>query len=194
MAEVEAAIVLLEELNTKEKRACIETLIRIFRNIVQNPNEPKYRTLKIGNKVFNGDVWRHEAGRAVMEAAGWEVIGETVQLPQGVELVLPLEILLANREVKPASEEWVEENKVVVPNAAKEREEELRRKALIEKQKAMAALKKDMEERKAIANRILAEHRNDIEERKVTQASKARPLGQGGSAKMSDMVPKGGGG
>lgn len=194
MAEVEAAIVLLDELNTKDKRACIETLIRIFRNVVQKPEEPKYRTLKITNKVFHGDVWRHEAGRALMEAAGWEIRGETVQLPSSIDLTLPLEVLLANREVKPDSKEWVSENKVVVPNAAKVHEEQLRQKALAEKEKEMVALKKDMAERKAIADRILAEHRNDRENKKVTKPSKATPLGKGGGAKMSEMLPEGGGG
>ncbi|XP_047488486.1 uncharacterized protein LOC125038895 [Penaeus chinensis] len=129
-----------------------------------------------------------------MAAAGWEIRGETVQLPPGVELDLPLGVLLANREVKPDSKEWVAETKVVVPNAAKEHEEKLRQKALAEKEKEMAALKKDMAERKAIADRILAEHRNDREQKKVTKPSKAIPLGSGRAAKMSEMLPKEGGG
>lgn len=46
--------------------------------------------------------------------------------------------------MKPDSKEWVSETKVVVPNAAKVHEEQLRQKALAEKEKEMAALKKDM--------------------------------------------------
>ena len=46
--------------------------------------------------------------------------------------------------MKPDEVEWVEENKVVVPNQEKAHEEELRKKALAQKEKEMAALKKDM--------------------------------------------------
>ncbi|KAK7068582.1 hypothetical protein SK128_014618 [Halocaridina rubra] len=193
MAEVEAALVLFEDLTSKDRRACLELLIRIFGNVVKNPDEPKYRRLKISNRTFREEVWCHECGRAVMQAAGWEVIGETVQLPAYIDLTMPLDILLSNRIVKPDESEWNSATKVIVPNAGKVREEELRKKALIEKEKEMAALKKEMAERKAIAERIRREHRNDMEERRVNRPSIAVPKGEGGLAKMSDMKPKGGG-
>ncbi|XP_042219768.1 plant UBX domain-containing protein 2-like isoform X2 [Homarus americanus] len=194
MASLEAALTLLGDLPSKDRRACLEVLIRIFRNVVNHPDESKYRILKITNKTFNNDVWRHEPGRLVMVAAGWMIKEETVQLPSHVDLTVELQILLDNREVKPDEKEWVEETKVVVPNAAKLRDEELREKALAEKKKEMAALKKEMAERKAIAERIRAEHRRDIELKQVKQAAKAVPLGKGEAKKMSDMLPKNGGG
>ncbi|XP_069187878.1 uncharacterized protein [Procambarus clarkii] len=195
MADVKAALAQLDDLSSKEKRACIELLIRIFRNVVTHPDEPKYRTLKIINKTFNCDVWRHEAGRLVMVAAGWEIRGETVQLPPQVHPTLELDILLENREVKPDEREWISETKVIIPNAAKQLEEELRRKALAKKEKEMAALQKEMAERKAIAERIRIEHHRDQEtKRRVKNAAKAVPRGKGEVSKMSDMLPKGGGG
>lgn len=193
MAEVEAALVLLNELPSKERRACLELLIRIFGNVVKSPDEPKYRTLKVTNKTFKESVWQHESGRAVMEAAGWEIVGETIQLPSYVQLNFQLEVLLANRNVKPDKKDWIEETKVVVPNAANVREEQLREKALAEKAKQMAALKKEMAERKAIAESIRAEHRRDQETKKITKPSVAVPRGEGEVAKMRDRLPKGGG-
>ncbi|KAG7170386.1 putative PUB domain-containing protein [Homarus americanus] len=157
MASLEAALTLLGDLPSKDRRACLEVLIRIFRNVVNHPDESKYRILKITNKTFNNDVWRHEPGRLVMVAAGWMIKEETVQLPSHVDLTL-------------------------------------REKALAEKKKEMAALKKEMAERKAIAERIRAEHRRDIELKQVKQAAKAVPLGKGEAKKMSDMLPKNGGG
>ncbi|XP_068237285.1 uncharacterized protein [Palaemon carinicauda] len=97
MAEVEAALVLLDDLTSKERRSCLELLIRIFGNVVKNPDEPKYRLLKTTNKTFRESLWQHECGRAVMQAAGWDIVGETVQLPPHINLQLPLEVLLANR-------------------------------------------------------------------------------------------------
>lgn len=194
MGSVEAALTLLDDLSTKDKRACIELLIRIFRNVVSHPDDSKYRTLKITNKTFNGDVWQHEAGRMVMKAAGWVTIGDTVQLPSHVNLTLELQVILANREVKPDEREWRNETKIIVPNAAKQREEELRRKALAEKEKEMAILRKEMAERKEIAERIRAEHRRDQETKRVKSAAKAVPRGKGETSKMTDLLPKSGGG
>lgn len=52
--------------------------------------------------------------------------------------------LLLTREVKPDEDEWVEETKIMGENRTALREEELRRRALEEKAKEMAKLKKDM--------------------------------------------------
>ena len=49
-------------------------------------------------------------------------------------------------------------------------------------------------ERKAIANRILSEHRNDQIEKRQTKPSVARKIGDGGCAKMRDLLPEDGGG
>ncbi|XP_068237291.1 uncharacterized protein [Palaemon carinicauda] len=148
--------------------------------------------LKTTNKTFRESLWQHECGRAVMQAAGWDIVGETVQLPPHINLQLPLEVLLANRNVKPDEREWVEETKVMTRNPAVVREEELKKKALIQKEKEMAALKKEMAERKAIAERIRAEHRSDQESKRITKPSVAVPRGKGEVAKMSDRLPQGG--
>lgn len=188
----EEALARLLTLPTKERRQCVETLIRIFRNVEQNPEEEKYRRLKTTNKTFNGDVWRHDAAQELLLLTGWELGDEAVHLPQGIRLTDTLQLLLDNREIKPDQVEWVEENKVIVPNADKAHEEELRKKALAQKEKEMAALKKDMADRKAIKDRILAEHRNDQKTKRITQPSVAVPRGAGGSARMDDFKDGGG--
>jgi len=191
---VTAAMVAMDLLPSKDRRQCIETLIKILKNVHQKPQEPKYRTLKLSNARFCSDVWNHDGGRAVMEAAGWRIAGDTVQLLEGADVSLALEYLLANREVRPDENEWVEETKHIVPNAAKQHEDELKEKALKEKAKEIQRLKKDKAERQAIADRIRSEHRADMERRSIENAARARPLGEGGVAKMSDLIPKDGGG
>ncbi|CAL4082297.1 unnamed protein product [Meganyctiphanes norvegica] len=190
---IAAAMVAMDLLASKERRQCIETLIKILKNVHQKPNEAKYRTLKLSNERFCNDVWNHDGGQAVMEAAGWRIAGDTVQLLDGADVSLALEYLLANREVRPDECEWVAETKHVIPNAAKQHEEQLKEKALKEKEKEMQRLKKDKAERQAIAERIRNEHRADMEQRQIENASRARPLGSGGIAKMSDFVSQGGG-
>merc|ERR1711874_922723 len=108
---IAAAMVAMDLLPSKERRQCIETLIKIFKNVQQNPQEPKYRSLKLSNQRFCNDVWNHDGGRAVMEAAGWRVAGDTVQLLEGADLTLSLEYLLSNRDVRPDEKDWVPETK-----------------------------------------------------------------------------------
>ncbi|KAL7635940.1 UNVERIFIED_CONTAM: hypothetical protein RMT77_013757 [Armadillidium vulgare] len=194
MSSVEEGLYLLDQLTTKDKKLCLETLIKIFRNVVSNPNEVKYRSLKLSNKRFISEVWQHEGAQVIMVASGWVVLENLVHLPEGSDLTESLKLLIDNREVKPEEGEWVAETKIMGENRTALREEELRKKAMEEKAKEMAKLKKDLAERKAIAESIVREHRNDIENRRTDKPSIAAPRGSGKSSKMSDMVKNSGGG
>lgn len=59
-------------------------------------------------------------------------------------MFIHLSNLLLIREVKPEEGEWVAETKIMGENRTALREEELRRKAMEEKAKEMAKLKKDL--------------------------------------------------
>ena len=53
---MEAVLVLLDELSSKDKRACLELLIRIFGNVTKNPDEPKYRLGILSICCFHADI------------------------------------------------------------------------------------------------------------------------------------------
>ncbi|XP_076043115.1 uncharacterized protein LOC143026498 isoform X2 [Oratosquilla oratoria] len=193
MDGLEESLMQLEELSSKERKQCIETLIKIHRNITGNPGKEQYKKLRITNERVKNEVWQHKGGRLFLERAGWIRDGEYIHFPASSDASEILNVLVTNRNVTPNPEEWQSGSKHIVPNPTKVREEELRRKALAEKEKQMAELKKDMAERKEIANRILAEHRSDMVNKRVEKPSIAVPKGEGAVAKMSDRLPKGGG-
>ena len=76
-------------------KACLETLLKIFGNVVSSPNEPKYRTLKAENKTVKDKVLSCAGGSEMMLAAGFERrhVGE---LARPELLVLPDEADLAH--------------------------------------------------------------------------------------------------
>ena len=50
----------------------LETLRKILGNVVAEPSEPKYRTLKAENKAVKDKVLACRGGRQMLEAAGFE--------------------------------------------------------------------------------------------------------------------------
>ncbi|KAL0278989.1 UNVERIFIED_CONTAM: hypothetical protein PYX00_000645 [Menopon gallinae] len=120
--------------NPEKIKACVEILIRYFENILENPNEEKYRKIRLSNKVFVEKVMPMEGALQVLEAAGFEII----KLPHadGDEdfLVFPeeklaeahetLDILIdALRNAEPITLELDRNMQVLLPSEAKERSE-----------------------------------------------------------------------
>ena len=54
--------------------------MRIFDNIVQYPNDDKYRQIKLSSKTFTSKVWQYPAGEELMKMSGWVVEGDHVRL------------------------------------------------------------------------------------------------------------------
>ena len=52
---------------------CVETLFRYLDNIVQNPDEEKYRKIRINNKVYQERVAPLEGVKQFLHAAGFEL-------------------------------------------------------------------------------------------------------------------------
>ena len=53
-------------------RVCIDTLCRYLDNIIQNPDEPKYRRIRVANTAFQQRVAGCEGSRELLAAAGYE--------------------------------------------------------------------------------------------------------------------------
>ena len=60
--------------------ATLSTLRRIFDNIIQHPNDDKYRQIKLTSKTFSSKVWQYPAGEELMKMSGWVVEDDHVRL------------------------------------------------------------------------------------------------------------------
>lgn len=58
------------EITSSQLRDCIETLIKINRNLQQHPNDEKYKQIKISNQNFNRNVWRFDGAREFLIGSG----------------------------------------------------------------------------------------------------------------------------
>ena len=69
---------LVTSLSPKDQEATLSTLKRIFDNIIQHPNDDKYRQIKLTDEMFTSKVWQYPAGEELMKMSGWEVEGDHV--------------------------------------------------------------------------------------------------------------------
>ena len=71
---------LAASLTPKDLGATLSTLRRIFDNIIQHPNDDKYRQIKLTSKTFSSKVWQYPAGEELMKMSGWVVEDDHVRL------------------------------------------------------------------------------------------------------------------
>ena len=71
---------LTASLTPQDQEATLSTLRRIFDNIIQYPNDDKYRQIKLTGKVFSSKVWQYPAGEELMKISGWVVEDDHVRL------------------------------------------------------------------------------------------------------------------
>ena len=83
---------LVTSLSPNDQEATLSTLKRIFDNIVEYPNDDKYRQIKLTSKTFTSNVWQYPAGEELMKTSGWVVEGDYVRLRNDscVQIVLHL--------------------------------------------------------------------------------------------------------
>ena len=71
---------LVTSLSPKDQETTLSTLKRIFDNIIQHPNDDKYRQIKLTDETFTSKVWQYPAGEELTKMSGWEVEGDHVRL------------------------------------------------------------------------------------------------------------------
>ena len=71
---------IVASLSPKDREATLSTLRRIFDNIIQHPNDDKYRQIKLTSKTFSSKVWQYSAGEELMKLSGWVVENDYVKL------------------------------------------------------------------------------------------------------------------
>ncbi|CAI9107417.1 OLC1v1006767C2 [Oldenlandia corymbosa var. corymbosa] len=68
--------------NDAQVKRAFQTLLIYVRNITTNPEEEKYRKIRIGNPAFQSKVGRFKEGIKFLELCGFEKIGEFIVLPR----------------------------------------------------------------------------------------------------------------
>ena len=83
---------LVSSLSSEDREATLSTLRRIFDNIIQHPNDDKYRQIKLTSKTFSSKVWQYPAGGELMKMSGWVLEDDHVRLRDDscVQIVLQL--------------------------------------------------------------------------------------------------------
>ena len=71
---------LVTSLSPEDREATLSTLRRIFDNIIQHPNDDKYRQIKLTDETFSSKVWQYPAGKELMKMSGWVVENDHVRL------------------------------------------------------------------------------------------------------------------
>ena len=71
---------LVTSLSPEDREATFLTLRRIFNNIIQHPNDDKYRQIKLTDETFSSKVWQYPAGEELMKMSGWVVEDDHVRL------------------------------------------------------------------------------------------------------------------
>jgi len=71
---------IISSLSSEDLEATLSTLKKIFDNIIQHPNDDKYRQIKLANKIFSSKVWRYPACEELMKMSGWVVEDDHVRL------------------------------------------------------------------------------------------------------------------
>jgi len=66
-----------------QQSCCLQTLHRLLTNVVGDPSNPKFRTLKKENKTIQTKIVNVPGGVALLQALGFEDTGETYELPTG---------------------------------------------------------------------------------------------------------------
>jgi len=101
-AQKEALSAMLADPTKREAaRACLSTVSTLVSNVLTNPTEPKYRSVKAENKAIKEKILGCPGGQAMLCAAGFEHIPDRPLLSQPAMYVLPRDANLeALMEVK----------------------------------------------------------------------------------------------
>ena len=80
-------------LSLQEQEATLSTLKMIFNNIIQHPNDEKYRQIKLANKRFGSKVLKYPGSEELMKISGW-VKSDHIRLRDDSQIQLALAIIM----------------------------------------------------------------------------------------------------
>ncbi|XP_068694359.1 uncharacterized protein [Montipora foliosa] len=84
---MEAALDSLRAISETDQAKNALSLMQVyFNNIVKDPENPKYRKIRISNPKFNSAIWQLEQARTLLLLSGFEQEGEFLVLPSSIKL------------------------------------------------------------------------------------------------------------
>ena len=84
---------IITSLGPEDLETTLSTLRKIFDNIIQHPNDDKYRQIKLANKTFSSKVWRYPACEELMKMSGWVVEDDHVRLKDDSHVYIVSQLL-----------------------------------------------------------------------------------------------------
>jgi len=93
---------MVANVNPEDRKATLSTLRRIFDDIIQHPNDDKYRQLGISNKTFISKVWRHDGSGELMLMSGWALEGGYIKLKDDSHIQVACAIISHKLQVSTA--------------------------------------------------------------------------------------------
>ena len=92
----------MANLSPEEQTATLSTLKKIFGNVIQNPNDCKYRQIKLANQRFKDEVWKYPFSEELMKTSGWIVEGDDITLRDDSHIQVDLAIISHRLQVSDA--------------------------------------------------------------------------------------------
>ncbi|XP_046339783.2 uncharacterized protein LOC124120921 [Haliotis rufescens] len=186
-----------DEGSKQEVRVAVETLLKLSRNLSNNPGDEKYRKIRKENKAIHDKLLRFDGAKEFLLAMGWTEVDDLLMYLEDHDLSITTSILEEHLHTLPPPPQ----NTATAATAAtpappsetaawtqaelKERDEKLEK----EKKRRMEEHQRMKKEREAIKKQI-NEDRKDTKTREVKE-SRARQLNFGANVKKFEN--KGGG-
>jgi hypothetical protein len=124
------ATALLEENRTDPLKAGVELAVKVLTNILANPSEPKFRSLRTTNQRVKDTLWTLRGGRLTLLAAGFVESGETIVISDPVDIprieraVSALQEVLAKRNQQDEEDRSSHQKRVKLSQLAAQAERE----------------------------------------------------------------------
>ncbi|CAH1776479.1 unnamed protein product, partial [Owenia fusiformis] len=192
-------LLLKEECDETSSNACLQTLLKIFQNVVSHPTEEKYKVIRTENKAFASKVWCYSGAQQFLLATGWTEVDDTVVLTgDSSSLTTAIKVLQAHLSTEAQNATPQKQSQSPQKQAINHvmNQDSKKAKVLDEgRKKQLEAYKRQMEEKKRIREQIEADRRET--KTRESKSSKAQTVASGkGMTKFSDIgidVNKGGG-
>ena len=159
-------------MTSTEKRTCLETIVTIYRNIVNKASDEKYRQIRTSNAKFESKVWKHFTARNVLLKNGWTLgfdsqnydrqvirFGDNTneQIIQFLKLFIDSKLIL-----KPDDQNSFNSNEQLDQIREQINYQESRRRAAEQRLRDLEAFKQNRIESQTIAENIRKEMKSDF--------------------------------
>ena len=153
--------------NRNDLRTIIETLITIYKNLLTK-NDEKSRKINTNNSNFQNRVWRHSSAKQLLLSCGWsQTLNDFIVFDdKDINVSECLKSLVANRDIRPDSKDWINSERQFV-NPSEVRDNELRKMGEKQRLQELEEFERNKRERKLIADNVKKEIESDIKFRKL---------------------------